>query len=53
MTESVEKIMVRGNGRSINCMVHIGTNNADKEWTATIVEPTEETKQTRVGQIIL
>ena len=36
MTESVEKIMVRGNGGSI--VVHVGTNNADKEGTTAILE---------------
>ena len=34
--ERVEKIMVRGNGGSI--LVHVGTNNADKEGTTAIVE---------------
>ena len=36
MTEIVEQIMGRGNGGSI--VVHVGTNNADKEGTTTIVE---------------
>ena len=35
VTERVEKIMGRGNGGSI--LVHIGTNNADKEGTTAIV----------------
>ena len=55
MTERVEQIMGRGNGGSI--LVHIGTNNADKEGTTTIVEKyrnlLKKTKQARVGQIIL
>ncbi len=36
VTERVEQIMGRGNGGSI--LVHIGTNNADKEGTTAIVE---------------
>ena len=36
MTERVEKIMGRGKGGTI--LVHIGTNNADKEETTTIVD---------------
>ena len=55
VTERVEKIMGRGNGGSI--LVHIGTNNADKERTAAIMEKyrnlLKKTKQARVGQIIL
>ena len=55
VTEIVEKILGRGNGRSI--LVHIGTNNADKEGTTAIVEKyrnlPKKTKQARVGQIIL
>ena len=47
--------MGRGNGGSI--LVHIGTNNADKEGTTGIVEKysnlLKTTKQARVGQIIL
>ena len=47
--------MGRGNGGSI--LVHIGTNNADKEGTTAIVEKyrnlLKKTKQARVGQIIL
>ena len=47
--------MGRGNGGSI--LVHVGTNNADKEGTTTIVEKyrnlLKKTKQARVGQIIL
>ena len=53
--ERVEKIMGRGNGGSI--LVHIGTNNADKEGTTSIMEKyrnlLKKTKQARVGQIIL
>ena len=51
----VEQIMGRGNGGSI--LVHVGTNNADKEGTTAIVEKyrniLKKTKQARVGQIIL
>ena len=36
VTERVEKIMGRGNGGTI--LVHVGTNNADKEGTTAIVE---------------
>ena len=36
VTERVEKIMVRGKGGTI--LVHIGTNNADKEGTTAIVD---------------
>ena len=53
--ERVEKIMGRGNGVSI--LVHIGTNNADKEGTTAIVEKyrnlLKNTKQARVGRITL
>ena len=55
VTERVEQIMGRGNGGSI--LVHIGTNNADKEGTTAIVEKCrnllKKTKQARAGQIIL
>ena len=55
MTERVEEIMGRGNGGSI--LVHIGTNNADKEGTTAILEKyrnlLKKTKQARIGQIIL
>ena len=55
VTERVEKIMGRGKGGFI--LVHIGTNNADKEGTTAIVEKyrnlLKKTKQARVGQIIL
>ena len=36
VTERVENTMGRGNGGSI--LIHIGTNNADKEGTTMIVE---------------
>ena len=49
------QIMGRGNGGSI--LVHIRTNNAEKEGTTTIVEKyrnlLKKTKQERVGQAIL
>ena len=52
--ERVEKIMGRGNGGYI--LVHVGTNNADKEGTTAIVEKYNNllkmTKQARAGQII-
>ena len=55
VTERVEKIMGRGNGGTI--LVHVGTNNADKEETTAIVEKyrdlLKKTKQARVGQIII
>ena len=55
VTERVEEIMGRGNGGSI--LVHIGTNNADKEGTTAILEKyrnlLKNTKQARIGQIIL
>ena len=55
VTERVEKIVGRGNGGTI--LVHVGTNNTDKEGTTAIVEKYREllkkTKQARVGQIIL
>ena len=55
VTERVEQIMGRGNGGSI--LVHVGTNNADKEGTTAIVEKyrnlLKKSKQARVGQIIL
>ena len=50
VTERVEKIMGRGKGGTI--LVHIGTNNADKEGTATIVDKNrkllKKTKEARV-----
>ena len=55
VTERVEKIMGRGNGGSI--LVHVWTNNADKEDTTAIVNKyrnlLKNTKQGSVGQIIL
>ena len=55
VTERVEKIMGRGKGGTI--MVHVGTNNADKEGTTAIVDKyrnlLKKTKEARVGQIIL
>ena len=54
-TERVEKIMGRGNGGTI--VVHVGTNNTDKDGTTAIVEKyrklLKKTKQARLGQIIL
>ena len=51
VTERVEQIMGRGNGGSI--LVHVGTNNADKEGTTAIVDKyrnrLKETKHARVG----
>ena len=55
VTERVEKIKGRGNGGTI--LVHVGTNNADKEGTTAIVEKyrdlLKKTKQARAGQIII
>ena len=55
VTERVEKIMGRGNRGTI--LVHVGTNNADKEGTTAIIENYREllkkTKQARAGQIII
>ena len=55
VTERVEKIMGRGNGGTI--LVHVGTNNTDKEGTTAKVEKyrklLKKTKQARLGQIIL
>ena len=54
VTERVEKIMGRGNGGTL--LVHVGTNNADKERTTAIVEKYDNllkmTKQARAGQIL-
>ena len=51
----IEKIMGRGKGGTI--LVHVGTNNADKEGTAAIMDKyrklLKKTKEARVGQIIL
>ncbi len=55
VTYRVEQIMGRGYGGSI--LVHVGTNNTDKEGTTAIVEKyrnlLKKTKQARVGHIIL
>ena len=55
VTERVEHIVGRGNGRSI--LIHIGTNNADTGGTTAIVEKymslLKKTKHARVGEIIL
>ena len=55
VTEKVEKIMGRGKGGTI--LVHVGTNNADKEGTTAIVDKyrnlLKKSKEARVGQIIL
>ena len=55
VTERVEKIVGRGNGGTL--LVHVGTNNTDKEGTTAIVEKyrklLKKTKQARLGQIIL
>ena len=55
VTERVEKIVGRGNGGTI--LVHVGTNNTDKEGTTAIVEKyrklLKKTTQARLGQIIL
>ena len=55
VTERVEQIKGRGYGRSI--LVHVGTNNTDKEGTAAIVDKyrklLKNTKEARVEQIIL
>ena len=55
VTEILEKIMGRGKGGTI--LVHVGTNNADKEGTPAIVDKyrnlLKKTKEARVGQIIL
>ena len=55
VTERVEKIMGREKGGTI--LVHVGTNNADKEGRTAIANKyrnlLKKTKETRVGQIIL
>ena len=55
VTERVENIIGRGKGGTI--LVHIGTNNADKEGTTAIVDKyrklLKKTKEARVEQIIL
>ena len=49
VTERVEQIMERGNGGSI--LVHIGTNNADKEGTTAIVEKYRNLKKTKQARV--
>ena len=55
VTERVDKIMGRGKRGTI--LVHVGTNNADKEGTTAIVDKyrnlLKNTKEARVEQIIL
>ena len=55
VTERVQRIMGRGNGRTI--LVHIGTNNTDKEGTTAIEKKyrnlRKKTNEASVGQIIL
>ena len=55
VTERVEQIMGRGYGGSI--LVHVGTNNTDKEGTTAIVDKyrklLKKMKEARVEQIIL
>ena len=55
VTERVENVLGHGQGGSI--LVHVGTNNADKDGTTRIVkryrELVETLKKTRVEQIIL
>ena len=55
VTERVENVLGHGQGGSI--LVHVGTNNADRDGTTKIVqryrELVETLKKTRVGQIIL
>ena len=55
VTERVEKVMGRGKGGTI--LVHVGTNNANKEGTTAIVDKCrkllKKTKEAKVGQIIL
>ena len=52
MTESVEKIMGRGKGGTI--LVHVGTNNADKEGTTAVVDKyrnlLKKTKELELGK---
>ena len=55
VTERVENVLGHGQGRSI--LVHVGTNNADRDGTTRIVKRYRELidtlKKTRVEQIIL
>ena len=55
VAERIEKVM--GAGKGVSILVHVGTNNADREGTMDIVKKyrnlPKRTKQARVGQIIL
>ena len=52
LTERVENIVGSGKGGSV--LVHVGTNNVEKEGTIAIVRKLVRTlKQTRVEQVIL
>ena len=55
VTERVDNIMGRVNGGTI--LLHVGTNNTDKEGTKPRVDKyrklLKKTKQVRLGQIIL
>ena len=57
VTERVDNSMGRGKGGTI--LVHVGTDNADKEGTTAIVDKyrnllkSKKTKEARVGQVIL
>ena len=49
--------MIMGRGKGGTILVHVGTNNADKEGTMAIVDKyrnlLKKTKEARVGQVIL
>ena len=53
VTEIVQRIMGRGNGGTL--LVHIGTNNTDKEGTTAIVKKyrnlLKKTKETRLDRL--
>ena len=55
ITERVENIMCSGKGESV--LVHVGTNNVEREGTSSIVRKYRQLfrtlKQTRVEQVIL
>ena len=55
VTERIEQVM--GAGKEGSILVHVGTNNADREGTTSIVKKRrnslKRTKQARVAQIIL
>ncbi|MBA1446784.1 MAG: hypothetical protein FE835_18150 [Gammaproteobacteria bacterium] len=55
VTDRVSRVM--GNGRGGSILVHVGTNNADKEGTSAIVGKyrrlIKTLKEARIGQIIL